>query len=155
MDQNNAKGRNFLKVTGILMIIGGAIGLILSIIALLGVGALDYLSGGAVAGLLYASSIFALLGSVLELVAGIVGVANSKKTSQSNHMPCLGHHRCSDDRSQHNPRTRRRKLFRQPDSFPSYRACSPRALHNRSGNEQENSAITQVHLIMHKGFHWI
>lgn len=44
MDQNNAKGRNFLKVTGILMIIGGAIGLILSIIALLAVGALDYLS---------------------------------------------------------------------------------------------------------------
>ena len=53
MDQNNAKGRNFLKVTGILMIIGGAIGLILSIIALLAVGALDYLSGGAVAGLLF------------------------------------------------------------------------------------------------------
>ena len=83
MDQNNAKGRNFLKVTGILMIIGGAIGLILSIIALLGVGALDYLSGGAVAGLLYASGIVALLGSVLEFVAGIVGVANSKKSHKA------------------------------------------------------------------------
>lgn len=33
MDQNNAKGKNFLKVTGILMIIGGAISMIAMIIA--------------------------------------------------------------------------------------------------------------------------
>lgn len=46
MDQNNAKGKNFLKVTGILMIIGGAISMIAMIIALIAIGAADALTGG-------------------------------------------------------------------------------------------------------------
>ena len=36
------KGKGLLKVVGILMIIGGAISIIMSIVAILGVGALTY-----------------------------------------------------------------------------------------------------------------
>ena len=90
MDQNNAKGKNFLKVTGILMIIGGAISMIVMIIALIAIGAGDALTGGEVSastgkpGLLYASCIIGLLGSVVEFVAGIFGVAHSKKPEKAN-----------------------------------------------------------------------
>ena len=41
-----AKGSTFLKVTGILMIVFGAIALIVSIIAILGVAALDDFNDG-------------------------------------------------------------------------------------------------------------
>lgn len=68
------KGSNFLKVTGILMIIGGAISIIGSVAALVALGALAAI--GANAALLTATGIFALVGSVLQLVAGIVGVKN-------------------------------------------------------------------------------
>lgn len=67
MEQSTAKGAGFLKVTGILMIIGGAIGIIFSIIALLGIAA--------------------LVGSIAQLVAGIIGVANCKKPEKA--MTCI------------------------------------------------------------------
>ena len=75
--EQTAKGATFLKVTGILMIIGGAIALILGFIAVAAVAALAYLSDGAISsGLLYAASILTLISAVAELVAGIVGVVN-------------------------------------------------------------------------------
>ena len=84
MDQNSAKGKNFLKVTGILMIIGGSLGLILSIIALAGSGlAAAAFGGNMVTGLLVFASVIALLGSVLEFVAGIVGVKNNNKPEKA------------------------------------------------------------------------
>ena len=70
------KGSNFLKVTGILMIIGGALSIILSIIAVLGVAALALL--GASSGLLYVSAILAILSAVVQLIAGIKGAKNAK-----------------------------------------------------------------------------
>ena len=82
--QNKAKGRNFLKVTGILMIIGGALGLILSIVALAGSGlAAAALGGNIITGLLVFSSVVALLGSVIEFVAGIIGVKNNNKPEKA------------------------------------------------------------------------
>ena len=65
-------GSKFLKVTGILMIIFGAIALVTSIIAMLGLGVLEAL--GLPMGLIWASGIIALVGSVAEFVAGIIGV---------------------------------------------------------------------------------
>ena len=69
------KGQKFLKGTSILMIIGGIIGVIAGIIAILGISALAALmetSEGT--GLLYASSIIVTLASVIEFIAGIQGI---------------------------------------------------------------------------------
>ncbi|MDD5796018.1 MAG: hypothetical protein PUD24_03685 [Oscillospiraceae bacterium] len=75
-------GSKFLKVTGILMIIFGAISIVVSIIALMGLGVLEAL--GAPMGLLWASGIIALVGSVAQLVAGIIGVVNCDKPEKAN-----------------------------------------------------------------------
>ncbi len=79
-------GSKFLKVTGILMIIFGAIALVVSIIAILGLGVLEAL--GAPMGLLWASGIISLVGSVAEFVAGIIGVKNWNKPEKAN--TCIG-----------------------------------------------------------------
>ncbi len=70
------KGQGFLKVTSILMIIGGVISIIVSVIAVAGVGALVALGAGAVSGmgLLYCSTGLLVVASVIELIAGIKGV---------------------------------------------------------------------------------
>ena len=81
---------NFLKVTGILMIIGGAIRMIAMIIVLIKISVVvDLIDGIATAltgkfGLIYASCIIGLLGSIVEFVAGIIGVAYSKKPEKAN-----------------------------------------------------------------------
>lgn len=88
MEQSTAKGAGFLKVTGILMIIGGAIGIIVSIVALLGIAALGTLADAHYElGMLYASGALALVGSIAQLIAGIMGVANSKKPEKA--MTCI------------------------------------------------------------------
>lgn len=76
------KGAGFLKVTGILMIIGGALSLILALVAVAGIAALAYLADGNV-GILYAAGALTLVGAVAELVAGIVGVKNCKKPEKA------------------------------------------------------------------------
>ena len=84
MESTKTKGTGFLKVTGILMIIGGAVSIILSIIAALGIAALAYISDEAVSSaLLYASVILMIVSAVAELVAGIIGVANCKKPDKA------------------------------------------------------------------------
>ncbi len=84
MESTKAKGAGFLKVTGILMIIGGAISVILGIVAALGVAALVLISDGAVSSaLLYTSVILMIVSAVAELVAGIIGVANCKKPEKA------------------------------------------------------------------------
>ena len=66
------KGQKILKVTSILMIIGGIIAAIAGVIAILGVSALAVLSGSAEGtGLLYASSILVTVASVIQFIAGI------------------------------------------------------------------------------------
>ena len=83
MDQNakGPKGAGFLKVCGILMIIGGALGIILGLIALLGVAALAAL--GASSGTLTFSAILVIVSGILELIAGIVGVKNCKNPEKA------------------------------------------------------------------------
>ena len=69
------KGQKFLKVTSILMIIGGVLAAITGLLALLGISALAAMAGSAEGtGLLYASSALAIVSSIIELIAGIKGV---------------------------------------------------------------------------------
>ncbi|NLC65808.1 MAG: hypothetical protein GX752_02550 [Clostridium sp.] len=72
------ESNKFLKVTGILMIIGGAFGIIVGIIAVLGVGVLALALGAeANMGLLMAGSVLVLISAVVSLIAGIIGVKNA------------------------------------------------------------------------------
>ena len=69
------KGQKILKVTSILMIIGGIIAAILSVIGILGVSALVAMAGSAEGtGLFYASFILAVVASIIEFIAGIKGI---------------------------------------------------------------------------------
>ncbi|MGD9559998.1 MAG: hypothetical protein AB7V55_05265 [Oscillospiraceae bacterium] len=78
------KSNGFLKVTGILMIISGAISIIFSIIALLGVGVLAAALGGdASLTLLILASVLALVSSVISLVAGVLGVKNAARPEKA------------------------------------------------------------------------
>lgn len=82
------KSNGFLKVTGILMIIGGSISIILGIIAVVGVGALVILIGDeANMGLLMFGAVLVLVSAVVSLIAGIVGVKNAAKPEKA--MTCI------------------------------------------------------------------
>lgn len=69
------KGQKFLKVTSILIIIGGVIGVIVGILGLISIAALAALSGeGQGMGLYYAAMGLAILASIIQFIAGIKGV---------------------------------------------------------------------------------
>ena len=72
-------GQKFLKITSILMIVGGIIAVIAGVIAILGVSALAALSGSTEGiGLLYASSILVTVSSVIQIIAGVKGLKACK-----------------------------------------------------------------------------
>lgn len=75
------KGSKFLKVTGILMIVFGALALILSIVAAIGLAALVALDLNTWQYTL--AVILMLVGSIFELIAGIVGVKNCTKPEKA------------------------------------------------------------------------
>lgn len=81
MEQNVAKGSVFLKVTGILMIIGGSLSAILSIIQVLGISAL--IGIGIRIPILYVAGVLALASAAGELTAGIVGIKNCQKPEKA------------------------------------------------------------------------
>ena len=81
------KGRKFLKVTGILMIIGGAFGIIGGIVAMIGAGALAAVLETSAVGLMLAS-VLVLASAVFQLIAGIMGVKNCDKPEKAQ--ACLG-----------------------------------------------------------------
>ena len=64
------KGQKILKVTSILMIIGGVIAVVVGVLAILGISALAEGTG-----LLYASSILVTVASVIQFIAGIKGIS--------------------------------------------------------------------------------
>ena len=76
------KGRKFLKVTGILMIIGGAFGIIGGIVAMIGAGALAAVLETSAVGLMLASALI-LASAVFQLIAGIMGVKNCDKPEKA------------------------------------------------------------------------
>ena len=79
MDTN--KSNVFLKVMSIIMIIGGALGIIFGIIAIAGTGVLAAL--GAPTGLLVVASILAILGAIAELIAGVIGTKGCKDAAKA------------------------------------------------------------------------
>ena len=83
------KGRKFLKVTGILMIIGGAFGIIGGIVAMIGVGALAAVLETSAGGLMLASALI-LASAVFQLVAGIMGVKNCDKPEKAQSCIVIG-----------------------------------------------------------------
>lgn len=80
--EQQAKGATFLKVTGIIMIVVAALGIILGIVALIAAIAANALADGAL-GLLIVAALIALVGSVLQLIAGIIGVKNCNKPEKA------------------------------------------------------------------------
>ena len=83
------KGRKFLKVTGILMIIGAAFGIIGGIIARIGVGALAAVLETSAVGLMLAS-VLVLASAVFQLIAGIMGVKNCDKPEKAQACLVMG-----------------------------------------------------------------
>ena len=83
------KGRKFLKVTGILMIIGGAFGIIGGIVAMIGVGALAAVLETSAGGLMLASALI-LASAVFQLIAGIMGVKNCDKPKKAQSCLVMG-----------------------------------------------------------------
>lgn len=75
------KSNKFLKVTGILMIIGGGLGIILGIIAVGVVGVA--MAIGEASGLTMFGSILVLVSAVVSLIAGIIGVKNASKPEKA------------------------------------------------------------------------
>lgn len=76
------KGRKFLKVTGILMIIGG-------IVAMIGAGALAAVLETSAGGLILAS-VLILASAVFQLIAGIMGVKNCDKPEKAQSCLVMG-----------------------------------------------------------------
>lgn len=83
------KGRKFLKVTGILMIIGGAFGIIGGIVAMIGAGALAAVLETSAGGLMLASALI-LANAVFQLIAGIMGVKNCDKPEKAQSCIVIG-----------------------------------------------------------------
>ncbi len=83
------KGRKFLKVTGILMIIGGAFGIIGGIVAMIGAGALAAVLETSAGGLMLASALI-LASAVFQLITGIMGVKNCDKPEKAQSCLVMG-----------------------------------------------------------------
>lgn len=83
------KGRKFLKVTGILMIIGGAFGIIGGIVAMIGAGALAAVLETSAGGLMLASALI-LASAVFQLIAGIMSVKNCDKPEKAQSCLVMG-----------------------------------------------------------------
>ena len=83
------KGRKFLKVTGILMIIGGGFGIIGGILAMLGAGALAAVLETSAGGLMLASALI-LASAVFQLIAGIMGVKHCDNPEKAQSCLVMG-----------------------------------------------------------------
>ena len=83
------EGRKFLKITGILMIIGGAFGIIGGIVAMIGAGALAAVLETSAGGLMLASTLI-LASAVFQLIAGIMGVKNCDKPEKAQSCIVIG-----------------------------------------------------------------
>ena len=121
------KGQKILKVTSILMIIGGVIAVVVGVLAILGISALAALSGSTEGiGLLYASSILVTVASVIQFIAGIKGIG-ACSDSQKHHL------------YDHRPGGRRNLQHYQPGAQPA--AAGALCLWRRAGKEQHHRLI--------------
>ena len=78
-----AKGKGFLKVVGILMIIFGALGIIfvgiIGLVAVMAIADSALESDGVITAAVIIACIIAIIGGVIELITGIIGVKNCNK----------------------------------------------------------------------------
>ena len=75
------KGQGFLKVTSILMIIGGALGALAGIVAIAlaaGYAALAFEIDPGTAGLLFGGAILIIVAAIVEIIAGVMGLKACK-----------------------------------------------------------------------------
>jgi hypothetical protein len=85
------QGQTFLKLTAILMVIGGIIALVAGVFAILGVSALAALMGSAEGtGLLYSGSVLAVVTSVVEILAGAKGLKACRLPEKAGGCVILG-----------------------------------------------------------------
>lgn len=79
-----ANGSGILKATGVLMILGGVLVMFFSILATIGIAALDmYTYGEENLKLFYVSLAFAFFCGSIELITGIIGVMNANKPEKA------------------------------------------------------------------------
>lgn len=79
-----ANGSGILKATGVLMILGGVLVMFFSILATIGIAALDmYTYGEENLKLFYVSLAFAFFCGLIELITGIIGVMNANKPEKA------------------------------------------------------------------------
>lgn len=98
------KGQKMLKVTSILMIIGGVIAIIAGVIAILGISALAALAGGTEGmGMLYASTILVIVASVIQ--PSPASRASAPATPPEGcFLRQVGHRHCGLNGNLHRPR---------------------------------------------------
>lgn len=84
----NVQGKTFLQVVSIIMIVGGALSLLITGCGACAVTALA--AGLGIGGLWMAYLVFGLLASVIELVAGIIGVMKAGKPGRPQICIVLG-----------------------------------------------------------------
>ena len=83
------KGKSFLKVPGILMIISAAFGIIGGIVATIGAGALAAVLETSAAGLVFAS-VLILASAIFQLIAGIMGVKHGDNAEKAQSCLIMG-----------------------------------------------------------------
>jgi hypothetical protein len=79
--------QKIIQVTSIIMIVGGGIGIIVSLMGFASVALLVALGAS---GMLYLAMVFAVLASIFELIAGIIGVKNYKNPASGQKLFTLG-----------------------------------------------------------------
>ena len=88
------KGKKFLKVVGILLIVFGGLGIIGAITSFGAIEVADGLNdlvGGSVStGALWAAAIISLVNAILMLVAGILGIVNKEKPEKAKLLMIFG-----------------------------------------------------------------
>lgn len=120
------KGQKLLKVTSILMIIGGVIAAIVGVLAILGISALVALAESAEGtGLLYASSAIIIVSSIIEFIAGIKGVGACSAPQKAGRLCQVGHSHRYFVHCLHGYRTYRRRAVQHYQSGTQSAAAGP------------------------------
>ena len=81
-------GKNFIKIPSIIMIIGGVLTLIVSVLGFIGMGTLA--AAGVNVGMYTVAVVIALISSVINLVAGISGVSNCENVEKAQKLFTYG-----------------------------------------------------------------
>lgn len=82
-------GSKLLKVVSILMIVFGAIGIVFDIIAVAGIAAVSAYLGSSI-GMYWIALICAVIGTIVEFVAGIIGIRSWDKPEKAQTCVILG-----------------------------------------------------------------